>query len=189
MNTKPASKTKGPRVKPASKQGQGGGRPKKTVFEATGFGGPDSDEKLEDDDDEKENKEPLDISELSCISRLSFNANGLIEFTCLIPSSNPNVQGRAILKATSTLAELQELVYESIGCTEIKIKPALGWKYSTAAQKAPVSLLKTDEDWEAAVEDLCDKEHRRKSGRPAQLAISLLDNTVCLILYLFCMRC
>jgi hypothetical protein len=74
------------------------------------------------------------------------------------------------LSATVSYQEALHVIYETIGCNDVKRKPDLSYKLSDAAQKACPVGLGCDDDWGGLCEEVVDRQKKKKT----MIAVSIL---------------
>ena len=88
----------------------------------------------------------------------------------LIPQSSGASDKRKTLSAEISYAEALSIIYETIGCEDVKRKPDLSYKLSDAAQKAAPVGLGCDDDWEGLCEEVVGRQKKKK----ITIAVSIL---------------
>jgi len=88
----------------------------------------------------------------------------------LIPQLSGASDKRKTLSAKVSYQEALCIIYETIGCDDVKRKPDLSYKLSDASQKASPVGLGCDDDWEGLCEEVVDRQKKKK----ATIAVSIL---------------
>lgn len=86
----------------------------------------------------------------------------------LIPQLSGASDKHKTLSAMVSYQEALHVIYETIGCNDVKRKPDLSYKLSDAAQKASPVGLGCDDDWGGLCEEvrgLCDSYPGERAGK------------------------
>jgi hypothetical protein len=64
------------------------------------------------------------------------------------------------------------IIYETVGCEDVKRKPELSYKLSDSPQKASPVDLGCDDDWVGLCEEVADRQKKKKTSISVSIIIS-----------------
>lgn len=97
------------------------------------------------------------------------------EIALLIPTAQKDLGAqRKSVFVTLTFPEVLKTIYDVIGCGDVRVKPVLSYKLSTATQKAlPISLTSA-EDWDGLLESVeADRLRKTKAAQATSVSITI----------------
>ncbi|KAF8132674.1 hypothetical protein K438DRAFT_1998446 [Mycena galopus ATCC 62051] len=80
----------------------------------------------------------------------------------MIPRAELDGSQRVLLSHATTFDEALTVIYETIGCTNVTVKPVLTYKLSNATKSAEVICLSSDNDWDGCLEQVAAAENPKK---------------------------
>ncbi|KAJ3902198.1 hypothetical protein F5879DRAFT_1003335 [Lentinula edodes] len=97
-----------------------------------------------------------------------------LTFRILIPSVNPgdSLQRRS-LSTTATFSEFQDIIYTTLDCKDVRVKPDLSYRLPTASKGSHISL-KSEDDWTCCLQDI----KNTHLGRPKARQTLPIDVTI-----------
>jgi hypothetical protein len=87
----------------------------------------------------------------------------LSDIVLLIPQSTGDGAQRRTLTHAVTFEEALAAIYETIGCTDVRKKPSLLYKLSSAPQKEDAISLRSEADWKGCLEDVAQAQAKKKA--------------------------
>ena len=81
----------------------------------------------------------------------------------LIPQSTSDGHQRKTLTHATTFSETLEVIYETIGCEEVRRKPSLSYKLASAPQKDEAIALGSEDDWKGLLDDVAQVQAKKKA--------------------------
>ncbi|KAF8205947.1 hypothetical protein K438DRAFT_1931764 [Mycena galopus ATCC 62051] len=80
----------------------------------------------------------------------------------MIPRAELDGSQRVLLSHATTFDEALTVIYETIGCTNVTVKPVLTYKLSNATKSAEVICLSSDNDWDGCLEQVAAAENPKR---------------------------
>ena len=90
----------------------------------------------------------------------------------LIPQSSGASARRKTLAKSDTYEDALAVIYETIGCEDVKRKPELSYKLSDSLRKASAVGLGCDDDWTGLCEEVVDRQKKKKTSISVSIIIS-----------------
>jgi hypothetical protein len=100
----------------------------------------------------------------------------------MVPQASSNGSQRLSITLDGQPFEtILEMIYKAVGCSDVKRKPNLSYKLSTAPQKnSPISLA-TEDDWRGCLEDTMAAELKLNKAARSSSASSWQSATITII--------
>ncbi|KAJ6456823.1 hypothetical protein C8R47DRAFT_996103, partial [Mycena vitilis] len=92
-----------------------------------------------------------------------------------IPRAEPDGCQRLVLTHATDFDEALTVIHETIGCTDVGVKPALTYKLSNATKSAGSIGLSTAADWTGCLDDVQDAEGDKPKRKAISVTISVTD--------------
>ncbi|KAJ7262651.1 hypothetical protein B0H12DRAFT_1231097 [Mycena haematopus] len=80
----------------------------------------------------------------------------------MIPRAELEGSQRVLLSHATTFDEAMDVIYETIGCAKVKVKPVLTYKISNALKSSEAISLSSDADWDGCLEEVTAAEKTKK---------------------------
>lgn len=90
-----------------------------------------------------------------------------------IPQMSGATDKQKTISANQSYDDAITLIYETIGCAEVKRKPELSYKLSDSVQKASLVNLESDKDWMG----LCEEVMARQKKKKATISVAIIVST------------
>jgi hypothetical protein len=90
----------------------------------------------------------------------------------LIPRTELEGSQRQLLTHTTTFDDALTVIYETVGCAEVKVKPVLTYKLSTAANKDTPISLSSDADWDGCLDEVTAAENDKKKSVTVKINVT-----------------
>ncbi|KAJ7210188.1 hypothetical protein GGX14DRAFT_394983 [Mycena pura] len=93
----------------------------------------------------------------------------------MIPQATSDELQREKLTHASTYDEALVIIHETLGCADLKLKPALRFKLSSWTAKVPALNLGKVSDWDGCLDDVSAAEKHSKGKQPVSVTILVTE--------------
>lgn len=86
---------------------------------------------------------------------------------------------RSRISSNEPWDDFLESVYASVGCSDVKVKPDIAYKFSNDPKRELGTALTNEDDWEEAIGELCARISRQRAASTSlSMIITLTDTQV-----------